>query len=131
MGKKIGLGIVGLFYVIYMLAIAKNINTIGDFLSPVLMLIIVSVIFFGFVIKQDIKYMKWFGIMISLAVFVWFLCDAWWGIQTLVLHVDPEENWFSVYGYSFTNLFLFIAILFSGFQDFKRMNKIVRFDDIK
>jgi diguanylate cyclase (GGDEF)-like protein len=88
------------------------------------MLIITYTIFYGFVKQEKITILKWLGGMFTLAAFSWFLCDIWWVIQTLVLHSNPEENFITVYGYSMSNLFLFLAMIFAMYEDFKRMNKI-------
>ena len=124
MVKKSFLSLAVLVYLFYAYAIATNNNTIGDILSPFIMLIITCYIFYGYVILQKIKKLKWFGLLLTLSVFIWFFCDFLWGVQTLVLHLDPENNFITLYGYSLTNLFLFFTIVFSGYQDLKRMNKI-------
>jgi diguanylate cyclase (GGDEF)-like protein len=97
---------------------------IGDLLSPVLMFIITCIIFYGFVKKQEKIISKWLGGMATLAAFSWFLCDIWWVIQSLVLHSNPEGNFITVYGYSLSNFFLFLATLFAVHKVFKKMNKI-------
>ncbi|WP_200271091.1 putative bifunctional diguanylate cyclase/phosphodiesterase [Clostridium yunnanense] len=109
---------------LYSYAIITNNNIIGDLLSPVLMFVISGIIFYGFVKKQQIAIFKWFGVMLTLAAFSWLLCDIWWGVQTLVMHVNPEENFITVYGYSLSNLFLFLAMILALQEDFKKMSKI-------
>jgi diguanylate cyclase (GGDEF)-like protein len=47
-----------------------------------------------------------------------------WGISTLILHTNPDENPLISYGYSGTNLFLFLSILYVGHMYLKQMNKI-------
>ncbi|GFZ30146.1 signal transduction protein [Clostridium zeae] len=124
MKKKIFMPVLTLVYLLYSYAIITNNNMLGDLLSPILMFIITCVIFYGFVKKQEITILKWLGSMVTLAAFSWFLCDTWWGIQTLVLHTNPEENFITVYGYSMSNLFLFLATSFAVHEDLKKMNKI-------
>lgn len=124
MKKKLLFSALTLLCILYACAILTNNNLIGDSLSPILTLIISGYIFYGFVIKQKVKVSKWFGWMLFLSVFCWCMCDFWWGIQTLVLRSNPEENLITVYGYSLANLFLFLSIIFSGYQDLKKMNKI-------
>ena len=109
-------------YSLYSYAIFTNNDFIGDILSTVVMLIILVYVFYIFVFKQKNKSQRGFVICLSLSIFAWFICDLWWGIQTLILHTNPEESFVTVYGYSFTNLFIFCAIIFSGYQDLKRMN---------
>ncbi|WP_261851302.1 putative bifunctional diguanylate cyclase/phosphodiesterase [Clostridium folliculivorans] len=124
MKKRICISVLTLVYLLYLYAIITNNNMIGDLLSPVLMLVISCVIFYGFVKKQEVAILKWLGILLTLAAFSWFLCDIWWGIQTLVLHSNPEESFITVYGYSLTNLFLFLATAVAVREDIKKMNKI-------
>lgn len=124
MRKKLLLVVLAFIYMVYAYAIATNSNPIGDSVSPIIMLVITGCIFYGFVWKQNIKVFRWAGLSLFLAICSWFFCDLWWGIQTLVLHVDPEDNFITIYGYSLTNIFLLVTILITGYQDLKRMNKI-------
>ncbi|GFP76451.1 putative bifunctional diguanylate cyclase/phosphodiesterase [Clostridium fungisolvens] len=124
MKKKIFITVLTLVYLLYSYAIITNNNMIGDLLSPVLMFIITCAIFYGFVKKQEISILKWLGVMLTLASFSWFLCDIWWGIQTLILHTNPEENFITVYGYSLSNIFMFLATSVAVHEDLKKMNKI-------
>lgn len=97
----------------------------GDVLSPSITLYLFLYIFYKFIIKaKDRKRWYLFSWCISLAVFFWFLCDFWWAIQTIILHTDPEKNFITLYGYSITNVLLFMAMIFSGYHNIKIMNKI-------
>lgn len=122
MKQKILLFVLTLGYLFYTYAIITNNNMLGDILSPILLLTISGIVLKGFVVQQ--KNMKWFGWFITLSIFSWFLCDFWWGIQTLFLHCNPEESFITVYGYFLTNLFLFLAFIYAGYQDLKKMNKV-------
>ena len=124
MKKKLFVSVVALIYVIYIYAISVSNNLLGDIFSPMIMLLITGYIFKGYVIRQKSKVLKWFGWSLTLAIFAWFICDFMWAIDTHLLKVDPENYFITVYGYSFTNLFLFFAILISCFLDLKQMNKI-------
>lgn len=123
MKRKVLLSTVVLIYILYIYAISTN-TWIGDVLSPIIMLLISGYVFYGYVIRQKVRKLKWYGWILTGAFFSWFICDFVWGIQTLVLHTNPEECFITVYGYSITNLFLFVSILFSSYFDMKRMNKI-------
>lgn len=129
MEKKILLSGLALIYAIYGYAIVTNNNAIGDVFSPVIMLLATGSVFRGYVLEQKDRQLKMTGLFLSLAVFMWFLCDFSWEIQTLILHIDPENNLLTLYGYSITNLFLFITILFSAWNDLKKMSKIQAFLD--
>ncbi len=124
MSKKLFLSVVTLIYIIYVYAITINNNMIGDILSPIIMLIISGYIFYGYVIQQKGRVLKWNGCCMTLAVFSWCICDFLWGIQAQILHTNPDDFFVTLYGYSLTNLFLFLTIVISGYQDFKRINKI-------
>ena len=124
MKKKLFLSAVTLIYIIYIYAIAINNNLIGDILSPVIMLLISGYIFYGYVIRQRVRALKWYGWFLTLAVLSWCISDFLWGIHTMILHTNPENSFITVYGYSLTNLFLFFTIVISGYRDQKRMNKI-------
>jgi diguanylate cyclase (GGDEF)-like protein len=47
-----------------------------------------------------------------------------WGVSSLILHTNPDENPLISYGYSGTNLFLFLTILYVGHMYLKQMNRI-------
>ena len=122
--KKLLLFAGTLISLIYTYAVIMNQNLLGDMLSPLLVIILCGLIYYYFVVKQIDRVYRFFGWMLFLSVFMWFVCDLWWGIQTLILHTDPEKNFITVYGYSLTNLFLLFSIFFSGYRDIKRMHKI-------
>ena len=124
MTKKLVVAGVVSIYFCYIIAIIQNNNVLGDLTSPIIMLIIACYIFYGYVINQKSYLLKWFGCFLSLAAFSWFLCDLMWGIQTLILHTDPENFFLTLYGYSLTNFFLFLTIGISSFQDLKKMDKM-------
>lgn len=92
--------------------------------SPILVFVVSGYIFYGYVIQQKNKNMVCFGWLLTLSIFSWFVSDLWWGIQTLILHSNPRDDLITAYGYFVTNLLLFLAVFFTGYQDLKKMNKI-------
>jgi diguanylate cyclase (GGDEF) domain len=112
------------FSLLYTYAIVIQNNLIGDIFSPILMLIITGNVYIGFVKQQTDKVNRWAGWFMTLAVFSWFLCDFLWGVHTLILRTDPEKSFITVYGYCFTSFFIFLTMLFTGYRNLKKMNKI-------
>ena len=119
--KRYTIPIIGLYLMYFVALIYKN-NVIGDIISPALTIIAFIPVFLGFYWKENHKLLKISGIFYSLSVFFWFFCDFLWGISTLILHVDPENNIFITYGYSLTNLFILISLLLSAYYQIKSWN---------
>ncbi|MDD3417302.1 MAG: hypothetical protein PHY47_25475, partial [Lachnospiraceae bacterium] len=128
--KTLFLTVLIIVNILYTYSIIVTSDAMGDIVSPVITLIASGIIFWGFVKKQESAIYKWFGWLLTLAVFSWFLCDFWWGVQTLFLHGDPEQNLITIYGYSLTNIFLFLAIVLTAYQDLKKINKVQALLDI-
>jgi len=119
--KKI---IVGIVIFIFTISTITTNDFIGDILSPIMYFAITFYVFNAYVIKQRIKKLRAFGILLSLAILIWAVCELWWGIQTLILDIDPFKNPITIYGYYITNLMIFLSIAISGYYDLKRMNKV-------
>lgn len=124
MTKKILLGLFAVLTVLYAVAVVTMNNVLGDIISPFLTLMAFGFVLYGFVRKDDSKPYKAAGLLFALAIFSWFLCDIGWGISTLILNVNPDENLWISYGYSLTNLFLVLSLAISGSMEIKRLNKI-------
>jgi diguanylate cyclase (GGDEF)-like protein len=122
--KRIGLMLLAAIYFLYAFAVITVNNVIGDLLSPVLTLVALCFVCYGFVIKEKSRIFKLCGVFYSLSLFFWFLLDFIWGLSTLVFHVNPENNLFVIYGYSATNLFLFLSLIISGYMEIRKLNKI-------
>ena len=111
-------------YISYVYIISINNNFLGDILSPIIMLIITGAVFYGYVFRQKSTMQKCYGVLLALSLFSWFVCDFLWGIQTQILHINPDKCVITEYGYSLTNIFLFLAIALAAYHDLKKMNKI-------
>jgi len=107
-----------------MYAITVKNNLIGDVLSPVLMIFFICVIFYGFVIRENSIINKCAGCLLAFAFLIWFFCDVYWAIQSLILNTNPEENAINICGYYFFNLFLLFSLGFRAYVDLKKINKI-------
>lgn len=112
-----------LFFLIYLGAAFLKNETLGDIISPIFLLIVFEIIRKNFLLGQKVK-MRRFSVFLLLGVLVWFVCELSWAIQTLVLHFDPQQHWVTVYGYSFTNLFFLMAVLYSASFNLKIINKM-------
>lgn len=88
------------------------------------MLIITGAVFYGYVFRQKSTMQKCYGVLLALSLFSWFVCDFLWGIQTQILHINPDKCVITEYGYTLTNIFLFLAIALAAYHDLKKMNKI-------
>ncbi len=108
----------------YLYAILTESDFIGDITAPPLMLIFTGCLFYGYVMKQNISSLKLFGWLITIALLAWAICDTWWGIQTIFLHQDPNDNFLTVYGYALTNILFLIGMMLAGYKDFIKMNKL-------
>lgn len=122
--KKIYLVSLMIIYFIYTIAVITVNNLIGDLLSPVLTFVAFGFVYQGFVKKETNRIYRLAGIFYALSLFAWFLLDFIWGLLTIVFHVNPEDSLFMVYGYSATNLFLFLSLIISGYMQVKKLNKI-------
>lgn len=130
MVKRKYMGLLILTYLAYFAAIITKNNIIGDILSPILTLIAFCFVFYGFVVKEKNKIFIIAGLSYSMCIFSWFIMDTIWGISTLVLHVNPEDNIVISYGYSATNYLLLIVILIWGYLEIKNWNKMQAFFDV-
>lgn len=116
--------LIGFLYLGYLIALFQNNQILGDITSPIVTLVIFFYILKGFFLEEKRKYYKISGFLISLGILAWFLCDLAWGISTLILHINPEENMLIVNGYSLMNLFLMISLVITSYMDLKHFNKI-------
>lgn len=110
--------------IIYAFAIFAVNNQFGDMLSPVLTFTTFYAVLHGFVLIENDRVLKISGVFYALSIFSWFICDSIWGMLTLISHINPQNNLFLNYGYSATNVFLFISIIISGYVEIKKANKI-------
>lgn len=115
---------ISVLYLIYFVAVIQTNQVLGDITSPIVTFIILLYIFKGFYLEEKRKYYKTAGLLITLGVLSWFLCDLAWGITSLILHQDPEEYFWIINGYSFLNAFLVLSLVIIGFLDFKHFNKM-------
>ncbi|MFA9465505.1 MAG: putative bifunctional diguanylate cyclase/phosphodiesterase [Velocimicrobium sp.] len=119
----------GLLYILYAIALLKTNVRIGDIVSPILTFLAFFYILKGFFLAETSKIQKVAGCFLALSVFLWFLCDAAWGISTLIFHMNPQNSTVITYGYSITNLFLLVSFIISGYQEIKHWNKMQVFLD--
>lgn len=122
--KKLLLFLLAIIYITYAVAIFTVNDFIGDILSPVLELVTFGFVFYGFVIREKDRVTKLSGIFFAVSIFSWFVCDLMWGISTLILHIDPEKDLIIMFGYSATNLCLFISLIIAGYFEIRSLNKI-------
>jgi len=85
---------VSLVYLIYFIALVYQNNTVGDILSPIITFIAFVPAWIGYVWKEKHKLLRLSGLFYALCILTWVICDAMWGISSLLLHVDPENNLF-------------------------------------
>ena len=128
MKKRITIPI-AILIMVYFIAIVEQNNIDGDLLSPILTFLAFAPVFYAFFWKEQNKLLKISGLFYALAIFAWFLCDFSWGLSTLILNVNPENNLLITYGYSLTNLFLLLSLILSGYFQVRNWNKMQVFLD--
>lgn len=122
--KKKNIILFGILYIVYFIALLTTTQELGDILSPTLTFISFYYTYKFLYLRYANTQYKMYCLFISLSIFSWFLCDVVWGISALILKVNPEENIILNYSYSFTNLFLIIAIVFFGYTQIKNWDKM-------
>ncbi len=127
--NKLYYSLLAIIIMTYFIGLYQTNDLIGDILSPIITLIFFIIIFNGFVLKEKLIPYRITGVLTSLAVFNWFLCDFFWGYYSLILKVDPESNLFVLYGYSLTNVFLLFSFLVFFYLQIKQWNKMQFFVD--
>ena len=111
-------------YLIYFIGLLFKNDTVGDILSPLLTLISGCIVLYGYGIRENTKIYRIAGIIYSIGIFSWFFMDFMWGVSTLLLHVNPEENLIIFYGYFLTNILILVTFLLYGFNELKNWNKM-------
>ena len=111
-------------YLIYFIGLLFENDTVGDILSPLLTLISGCIVLYGYGIRENTKIYRIAGVIYSIGIFSWFFMDFMWGVSTLLLHVNPEENLIIVYGYFLTNILILGSFLMYGFKELKNWNKM-------
>ncbi|WP_242954437.1 putative bifunctional diguanylate cyclase/phosphodiesterase [Clostridium oryzae] len=118
-----------LLYIFYFISISFQSNLWGNMLSPIVTLIAAAYVFQGFCLNEKRKYLKVSGLLLASSIFSWAVCDIVWGIDDLILKVNPEKSLIISYGYSLTNLLISGSLFISGFQQIKKWNVIQFFLD--
>lgn len=95
--KKKYLFALAVTYILYAIAVITVNNLIGDILSPTLTFISLCFVYNGFVKNEKNIIYKLSGLFYALSLFAWFIFDFFWGISTLILQVNPENNLFIEY----------------------------------
>lgn len=122
--KKKNIILLSLLYIVYFTGLLTKKWQLGDILSPILTFISFYYTFHFLYIKQINKSNKLSAVFMGLSILSWFICDLMWGISSLILRTNPEDNMIITYGYSLTNLFLLISVAFFGYKEIKNWNKM-------
>ncbi len=108
-GYTLHIGILVLYYIIYIIALIQNSTLWGDILSPIGNLLTLACILAAIIRYHKINLASWVYISLGLASLTWLISDMIWILYELVFHTDPnEENLFMVL-YLLPNLFFAIS----------------------
>lgn len=122
--KKKNIILFSILYIVYFTGLLTETKELGDILSPILTFISFFYSFKYLYLKPKKSNYRIYSLFMSLSIFTWFLCDAAWGILSLILRVNPEDNIILTYSYSITNLFLFISIASFCYKEMKNWDKM-------